>query len=112
MFACFFPQRRFSATKTKLRVRRPLHHGSLAARAPVVPLPRYRGGGRGRATLRLMPGEARLEKLISIHRLHLLLFLFPLQKKKGGGTPANTDPYPPHLAMRLAPFGRACLTAF
>ena len=25
---------------------RPLHHGSLASRAPVVPLPRYRGGGR------------------------------------------------------------------
>jgi hypothetical protein len=28
------------------RVQRPLHHGSLASRAPVVPLPRYRGGGR------------------------------------------------------------------
>ena len=26
--------------------RRPLHHGSLASRAPVVPLPRCRGGGR------------------------------------------------------------------
>jgi hypothetical protein len=25
---------------------RPLHHGSLASRAPVVPLPRYRGGGK------------------------------------------------------------------
>jgi hypothetical protein len=37
-----------SATITKPRVRRPLHHGSLAARAPVVPLPRYRGGGRWR----------------------------------------------------------------
>ena len=33
------------APTTKLRVTRPLHHGSLAARAPVVPLPRYRGGG-------------------------------------------------------------------
>jgi hypothetical protein len=33
------------ATTTKLRVLRPLHHGSLATRAPVVPLPRYRGGG-------------------------------------------------------------------
>ena len=33
------------ATTTKLKVLRPLHHGSLAARAPVVPLPRYRGGG-------------------------------------------------------------------
>ena len=34
-----------SPTATMLRVRRPLHHGSLALRAPVVPLPRYRGGG-------------------------------------------------------------------
>jgi hypothetical protein len=32
--------------KMKLRVRRPLHHGSLASRAPVVPLPRCRGGGK------------------------------------------------------------------
>ena len=30
-------------TITKPRVRRPLHHGSLAARAPVVPLPASRG---------------------------------------------------------------------
>jgi hypothetical protein len=35
-------------TTTKLRVRRPLHLGSLATRAPVVPLPRYRGGGKWR----------------------------------------------------------------
>src|SRR5580692_10209614 len=46
LLARFFLLREFSATTTKLRVRRPLHHGSLAARAPVVPLPRYRGGGR------------------------------------------------------------------
>jgi hypothetical protein len=46
MFARFFVRRESFATKTKLHVRRPLHHGSLAARAPVVPLPRYRGGGR------------------------------------------------------------------
>jgi hypothetical protein len=31
------------ATTTKRRVRRPLHHGSLATRAPVVPLPRFAG---------------------------------------------------------------------
>ena len=43
--ARFFLRRESSATTTKLRVRRPLHHGSLAARAPVVPLPRCRGGG-------------------------------------------------------------------
>ena len=45
MFARIFPRREFSATTTKLHAPRPLHHGSLAARAPVVPLPRYRGGG-------------------------------------------------------------------
>jgi hypothetical protein len=41
--ARFFLRREFSAPLTKLRVRRPLHHGSLAARAPVVPLPRFAG---------------------------------------------------------------------
>jgi hypothetical protein len=39
-------RRHLSVTATKLRVRRPLHHGSLASRAPVVPLPRCRGGGK------------------------------------------------------------------
>jgi hypothetical protein len=34
------------ATITTRRGLRPLHHGSLATRAPVVPLPRYRGGGK------------------------------------------------------------------
>src|SRR5579862_936966 len=43
MFARFFLRREISAPLTKLRVRRPLHHGSLAARAPVVPLPRFAG---------------------------------------------------------------------
>jgi hypothetical protein len=43
LLARFFMRRESSATKTKLRVLRPLHHGSLASRAPVVPLPRYRG---------------------------------------------------------------------
>jgi len=40
-----------SAPRTKLRVRRPLHHGSLASRTPVVPLPRCRGGGKWRRSL-------------------------------------------------------------
>src|SRR5580700_7130054 len=44
--ARIFMQREFPATKTKLGIQRPLHHGSLATRAPVVPLPRYRGGGK------------------------------------------------------------------
>ena len=35
-----------SSTTTKRRVTRPLHHGSLASRAPVVPLPRCRRGGK------------------------------------------------------------------
>jgi hypothetical protein len=41
--AHFFMRKESSATATKLRVLRPLHHGSLAARAPVVPLPRFAG---------------------------------------------------------------------
>ena len=40
------------APTTKLPVTRPLHHGSLASRAPVVPLPRYRGGGKVRSSSR------------------------------------------------------------
>ena len=34
------------------------------------------------------------------------------QENEGSGTPANADPYPPHLAMRLAPLQRAHLSAF
>jgi hypothetical protein len=51
MFArCFFFLRtKSAATKTKLRVRRPLHHGSLATRAPVVPSPAIAGAERGGA---------------------------------------------------------------
>jgi hypothetical protein len=65
MFACFFLRREFSATTSKLHVRRPLHHGSLATRAPVVPLPRFAGAERGgalttRQRLSVMPGEARV----------------------------------------------------
>ena len=40
--ARFFLRREFLAAN-ELCVRRPLHHGSLAARAPVVPLPRFAG---------------------------------------------------------------------
>src|ERR1700761_9217107 len=36
-----------SAPTTKLRVRRPLHHGSLASPAPPGPPPPPPGGGRG-----------------------------------------------------------------
>src|ERR1700680_2256683 len=41
--ARFFLRREFSAPLTKLRVKRPLHHGSLAERAPLGPLPRFAG---------------------------------------------------------------------
>jgi hypothetical protein len=49
-----------------------------------------------------MLGEARIGEIFSTNRF-TLCFSLPSQKKKGGGTPANADPYPPHLAMRLAP---------
>jgi len=49
-----------------------------------------------------MLGEARIGEIVSTNRF-TLCFSLPSQKKKGGGTPANADPYPPHLAMRLAP---------
>ena len=45
MFARFFLRREFFCTDNEAPRLAPLHHGSLAARAPVVPLPRYRGGG-------------------------------------------------------------------
>ena len=46
--------------KTKLRVQRPLHHGSLASRAPVVPLPRFAGAeGGGALALYIMGAMAR-----------------------------------------------------
>jgi hypothetical protein len=31
------------------------------------------------------------------------------KKNEGSGTPANADPHPPHLAMRLAPFWSALI---
>jgi hypothetical protein len=51
-----------------------------------------KGTGRGGACLRSSV-ELRQIKLQDI--------------KEGSGTPANADPYPPHLAMRLAPFWSA-----
>jgi hypothetical protein len=118
MFALFFPRRESSATKMKLRVRRPLHHGSLAARAPVVPLPRYRGGGKGRrsrdasASKRDARRGAR-RRNSSPFIAFTLCFSLPSQKKKGGGTPANAGHQPPHLAdAARALLERARLSAF
>src|ERR1700681_3215599 len=59
-----------SAPTTKVRILRPLHHGSLATRAPVVPLPRFAGAESEaalathrilvhEATRRGWPGQAR-----------------------------------------------------
>jgi hypothetical protein len=69
LFACslarFLLRRESSTTKTKCCARRPLHHGSLATRAPVVPLPRFAGAERGgalatRQRLSFIPGEVRI----------------------------------------------------
>src|SRR5580704_5999067 len=60
------------ATTTKLRVLRPLHHGSLAARAPVVPLPplsRGRKEKRSRSRDACAPEACRPKpRILSPHR--------------------------------------------
>jgi hypothetical protein len=87
MFARFFLRREFSETTTKLRVRRPLHHGSLATRAPVVPLPRYRGGGkrqRPRNAIRVgVLSMARRELAKSASLILTRHLLFSSLKKEG-----------------------------
>jgi hypothetical protein len=110
-------RREFSATKTKLRVRRPLHHGSLAARAPVVPLPRYRGDGKGRrsrdaSASELDAGARRDWRNSSPFIAFTLCFSLPSQKKKGGGTPANAGHHRRILRCGTHPAGRARLSAF
>src|ERR1700692_2208969 len=51
-----------------------------------------------------MLGEARLEKLISIRRLHPLLFS-SFTKEEGKRNADKRRSPPPHLAMRYAPYG-------
>ena len=68
--------------------------------------PAYAGAERGgvlatRQRPSLMPGEARLEKLISIHRLHPLLFS-SFTKEEGRRNADKRWLPPPHLAMRHA----------
>ena len=119
MFARFFLQRESPATKTKPRIPRPLHHGSLAARAPVVPLPRYRGGGwcersHSRNAIRVgVLSRARCEfgNLLRYPPL-ATCFSLPSQKKKGGGTPANAGHHRRILRCGTHPAGRARLSAF
>jgi len=91
--ARFFLRIEISATKTKLRVRRPLHHGSLATRAPVVPLPRYRGGGWCERSRSRDASRPRLAD--QSHQA------FASKKIKGGGAPKRRDcPVGPRHAIR------------
>ena len=77
---------------TNLQVLRPLHHGSLASRAPVVPLPRYRGGGRKSA-----PVLATLTRPRFADQSHKY---FASKKIRGGGAPKRRDcPVGPRHAL-------------
>jgi hypothetical protein len=80
------------AMTTKHRVRRPLHHGSLAARAPVVPLPRFAGAERKvlsfsrRTCARGLPTKATK--------------LLPPKEIRGGGAPKRRNcPVGPRHAL-------------
>jgi hypothetical protein len=97
-----FLRRESSATITKLKARRPLHYGSLAARAPVVPLPRYRGGGRKSAlVLAMHPHPSFADQS---HEA------FASRKIRGGRAPKGANPGPHHRMRRAlnaarSPFG-------
>src|ERR1700676_3791698 len=56
---------------------------------------------------KFQPREARISGCDAKQSGGVSVFLFatpysPFAFKKGSGTPTNADPYPPHLAMRLA----------
>src|SRR5580704_11934536 len=83
------------ATTTKLRVLRPLHHGSLAARAPVVPLPPL---SRGRKEKRSRSRDACAPEVCQPKPPS-----FCLQKIRGGGAPKRRDcPVGPRHAADVA----------
>jgi hypothetical protein len=88
--------------KTKLRVRRPLHHGSLAARAPVVPLPRFAGADGASALVLAAHWRPRFADQATK--------LLPPNKIRGGGAPKRRDcPVGPRHAADVATsmrFGR------
>ncbi len=68
-------------------------------------------GERSRDAIRVgvwSGGEVRIGKVRFALPHSPLAFVFP-HKRRGGGTPANADPYPPHLAMRLALFWSALI---
>src|SRR5579862_4807814 len=102
MFARFFLRREISAPLTKLRVRRPLHHGSLAARAPVVPLPRFAGADGASAPV--LATHVRPSFANQSHQA------FASKKIRGGGAPKRRDcPVGPRHASDVATqmrFGR------
>jgi hypothetical protein len=84
-----------SPTATKLRVRRPLHHGSLAARAPVVPLPRF-AGADGACAL-VLAAHVRPRLADQSHEF------FRLKIMKGGGAPKRRNcPVGPRHASDVA----------
>src|SRR5579862_6948250 len=88
---------------TNLQVLRPLHHGSLASRAPVVPLPRYRGAeGKALSFSRRTRARGLPTKATNV---------LPPNKIRGGGAPKRRDcPVGPRHASRcrhlLAPRAR------
>ena len=89
-------QREFSATKTKLRVRRPLHHGSLATRAPVVPLPRFAGAERAsvlatRSASEFYPWRGANWESPLRYPPPATCFFLP-SAKRGGRTPTDAEP--------------------
>ena len=107
--------------RSKLCGPRPLHHGSLASRAPVVPLPRYRGGGwrersgsRDALRARVLPSHSKKTKRTSLHQTSLtkrtedLFFFRPV---RGGRTPTDADPTAA-LARGARSAERARLSAF
>ena len=81
---------------------RPLHHGSLATRAPVVPLPRFAGADGASALVLATHARPRLAD--KSHEF------FRLKEMKGGGAPKRRDcPVGPRQASDVATrmrFGR------
>jgi hypothetical protein len=83
------------ATATKLRVRRPLHHGSLASRAPVVPLPRFAGADGASAPV--LATHLRPSFADQSHEA------FASEKIRGGGAPKRRNcPVGPRHASDVA----------
>jgi hypothetical protein len=115
MLARIFLRRESSATKTKLRVQRPLHHGSLATRAPVVPLPRFAGAER--ASVLTTRSASEFYQWRGTNAANPLRYpppatcFFLPSSKRGGRTPTDADPTTA-LARGARSAERARLSAF